>query len=92
VLRVRALGRNHALWSLLVKDLALSDNQLPEGIKAQLIELGLWSMRYSTLAILQNLSAAPLIDVNRNVMEGLLAQRTNAAIAPDGTFRSPGAV
>ena len=72
--RLRALGRNHALWSLLVKDLALAENRLPDMLKAELIGLGLWSMRYSTLAITQTLSAEPLIEVNRNVVDGLLAQ------------------
>ena len=72
--RVRALGRNHALWSILVKDLALAENQLPDALKAELIGLGLWSMRYSTLAIAKALPAEPLIEVNRNVVEGLTAQ------------------
>jgi flagellar protein FlaF len=52
---------------------------LPEGIKANLIRLGLWSMRYSTLAMLRDLSVQPLIDVNRNVLEGLLAQQSTSA-------------
>jgi flagellar protein FlaF len=72
--RIRALGRNHDLWSMLVKDLALEGNRLPEPLKAQLISLGLWSMRYSTLAILNKLSVEPLIEVNRNIAEGLALQ------------------
>ena len=72
--RVRAVGRNHTLWSLLLKDLALAENGLPEGVKTGLINLGLWSMRYSTLALLKDLSLQPLIDVNRNVLDGLVAQ------------------
>ena len=75
--RVRAFGRNHSLWSVLLKDLALEENRLPDALKAQLIGLALWSMRYSTMAIMQNLSPEPLLDVNRNVMEGLLAQANN---------------
>ena len=72
--RIRALGRNHSLWSILVKDLALSENRLPDALKAELIGLGLWSMRYSTLAMTQKLAIEPLIEVNRNVAEGLLGQ------------------
>jgi flagellar protein FlaF len=79
--RVRALGRNHTLWSTLVQDLSLAENQLPDGIKAQLISLGLWAMRYSTLALLKDLALEPLIEVNRNVMEGLVAQSTHAPVA-----------
>jgi flagellar protein FlaF len=74
--RVRALGRNHQLWSILVQDLSVAENRMPEGIKAQLINLGLWSMRYSTLALLKDLPVQPLIEVNRNVADGLNAQGT----------------
>lgn len=72
--RIRALGRNHLLWSTLVKDMSLAENRLPEALKAQLIDLGLWSMRYSTLAVLRGLSVDPLITVNRNVLSGLRSQ------------------
>ncbi len=78
VSRVRALGRNHKLWSILVQDLSLAENRMPEGIKTQLISLGLWSMRYSTLAMLKDLPVAPLLNVNRNVVSGLVAQQSNA--------------
>ena len=80
VSRVRALGLNHSLWSMLLKDLALQENRLPEALKAQLSSLAVWSMHYSTLAILQPLSPAPLIDVNRNVVDGLLAQGETAGL------------
>ena len=87
--RVMALGRNHMLWSILIQDLSLAENALPEGIKTQLVSLGLWAMRYSTLALLKDLPLEPLLEVNRNVAEGLDAQtapgrRTEApaAIAP----------
>jgi len=73
---VRALGRNHQLWSILVQDLSLAENRLPDGIKAELIRLGLWAMRYSTLALLQDLPIGPLIEVNINVADGLQAQGT----------------
>lgn len=80
--RIRALGKNHDLWSILVKDLALAGNMLPEPVKAQLLSLGLWSMRYSTLAILQKLPAEPLLEINRNIAEGLAMQTGTADAAP----------
>jgi flagellar protein FlaF len=76
--RVRALGRNHTLWSTLVQDLSLAENRLPDGIKSQLISLGLWAMRYSTIAMLKDLPVEPLLTVNRHVAQGLAAQKTNA--------------
>jgi flagellar protein FlaF len=72
--RLRALGRNHTLWSILVKDLSLGENALPAPLKSELIGLGLWAMRYSTLAMLKDLPLDPLVDVNRNVLDGLLNQ------------------
>ena len=80
--RIRALGKNHDLWSILVKDLALEGNMLPEPVKAQLLSLGLWSMRYSTLAILHKLPAEPLVEINRNIAEGLALQTSSADPAP----------
>jgi flagellar biosynthesis regulator FlaF len=77
--RIRALGHNHNLWSALVKDLAQDSNTLPASVKSELISLGMWSMRYSTLAILHDLPLQPLIGVNRNISDGLAQQ--NAAMA-----------
>ncbi len=77
--RIGAVGRNHTLWSTLVKDLSLADNRLPEAMKAHLIGLGLWAMRYSTLAILRDLPLEPLITVNSNVLDGLMAQQAAGA-------------
>jgi flagellar protein FlaF len=77
--RIRALGHNHDLWSMLVKDMALASNRLPDPLKAELIQLGAWSMRYSTLAILNDLPIAPLIAVNRNIADGLTQQKQPTA-------------
>lgn len=85
--RIRALGRNHDLWSTLVKDIALENNLLPVDIKNSLITLGAWSMRYSTLAILQDLPIQPLIDVNRNVADGI-AQQMPASVTATPTVTS----
>ncbi len=76
--RIRALGRNHDLWSMLVKDIGLGENKLPEALKTNLLALGLWAMNYSTLAILHKLPPAPLLGVNRNIAEGLTLQMAAA--------------
>ncbi len=72
--RIRAIGRNHDLWSTLLKDLSQSGNRLPAPLKRQLIDLAIWSMRYSILATLKNLAVQPLLEVNTNILEGLKAQ------------------
>jgi flagellar protein FlaF len=80
--RLVALGRNHELWSILIKALAGGANKLPDALKSQLMDLAAWSMRYSTLAILHKLPLAPLIEVNRNIAEGLAAQVQVEPFAP----------
>lgn len=69
--RVRALYRNHQLWSGVVKSVALEGNQLPRLLKEQLAALGTWAMAYSVAAMTKDLSLEPLIAVNRNIGEGL---------------------
>ena len=76
--RIRALGHNHDLWSTLVKDLVQDGNRLPPAVKNELIGLGMWSMRYSTLAILHDLPLQPLIAVNLNIADGLAQQHAAA--------------
>jgi flagellar protein FlaF len=72
--RVDALARNHALWAMFLRDLGSDHNQLPKAIKDSLVQLSLWSMAYSNLALTKALSLQPLIEVNRNIQEGLRQQ------------------
>ncbi len=76
--RISALFNNQRLWSAIVKDLALETNQLPAELKQNLTELGFWAMQYSTRAMAEDLSLDPLINVNRDMIEGLQAQRAAA--------------
>ncbi len=88
--RIKALGKNHELWSLLVKDLGQSGNALPAGLKRQLVGLGVWSMGYSIKSICDPmLPVAPLIEVNQNILEGLRSQApAPAANAPPAATAS----
>jgi flagellar biosynthesis regulator FlaF len=72
--RIKALNRNHELWSVLLKDIALSSNPLPEILKKDLTELGIFSMQYSTAAINRSLPVKPLVDINDSMIEGLRSQ------------------
>jgi flagellar protein FlaF len=72
--RIEALFKTHQLWSLLVRDLASNGNQLPSPVRDSLIGLGVWAMNYATAAISRDLPVEPLIEVNRNVADGLRAQ------------------
>jgi len=90
--RIQAIGRNHQLWSLLVRDLALESNGLPAPLRGQLIELGFWSMRYSIQATLLKLPVQPLLTVNRNIVEGLLAQKRPSGNGTNTSLGQPVAV
>lgn len=80
--RITALHKNHQLWLTLVTDLANPDNGLPNDLKARLISLGFWSMRFSLRAMEDEaVSLAPLIDVNTQIAAGL-TDSMRAAAAP----------
>jgi flagellar protein FlaF len=88
--RIEALARNHQLWSLLVRDLGSEGNRLPSALKDQLIGIGLWAMAYSNLAIVKNISLQPLIEVNRNIGDGLrLQRRTPETVTQPAELRAP---
>jgi flagellar protein FlaF len=55
----------------LQSDLSADDNQLPDGLKAQLISLAIWVDRHSSKVLRGKAEVGPLIKVNRTIMEGL---------------------
>jgi flagellar protein FlaF len=79
--RTKALHKNQQLWSLLIKDVMKKDNRLPEPLKEQIINLGLWAMAYSVRAMGWDLPLNPLIEVNRNMIAGLRRQMQFTAVA-----------
>jgi flagellar biosynthesis regulator FlaF len=72
--RINALYKNQQLWSMVVKDVGLEGNGLPPDLKAQLAELGRWAMSYSIIAMSSDVSLAPLVRVNQDMIEGLRSQ------------------
>jgi flagellar protein FlaF len=60
------------LWAVFIEDLAKPENELPKGLRADLISVGLWLMREAD-EIRQGRSTnfKGLIDVSRLVAEGL---------------------
>lgn len=82
--RIDALHKTHQLWSLLVRDLAGEGNQLPQPVKESLLSLGFWAMGYSVAAAGRDLPLLPLIEVNQNMIDGLRAQVTPAALGTPG--------
>ena len=74
---IDALDWNRRLWSTLAIDCSSSANQLPANLRAQIISLSIWVSRFSSEIAKSRGSLAPLIEVNRAIMQGL-AQRPAA--------------
>ena len=62
---------NRQLWRTLAADCLDDRNQLPQGVRAQIISLSLWVSKYSKEVTRKGASLDPLIDVNRSIMQGL---------------------
>lgn len=69
-----ALDANRRLWTLLSADCAAAGNQLPAPLRAQIISLALWVSRHSSEVMRSGADIGPLIDVNRTIMDGLMAR------------------
>lgn len=69
-----ALDANRRLWNVLSADCSTAQNQLPMGLRAQIISLAIWVSKYSSDVLRGGAEIDPLIDVNRSMMEGLAAR------------------
>ena len=69
--RAEALSDNRRLWSLLASDCAAEGNQLPQGLRAQIISLSIFVDRHSSAVMRQDAPLEILIEINRSIMQGL---------------------
>ncbi|UUX50499.1 flagellar biosynthesis regulator FlaF [Nisaea acidiphila] len=72
--RLNAVLWNGKVWDAFLCDLSEPGNQLPQGLKTSLIQLAHWVARETELAIETNVGLDALINVNRQIMEGLQDQ------------------
>lgn len=82
---IEACYDNQKLWSIFMTDLANPANALPDQLKANLISIGLWVRRHTSQVMQGHASPESLINVNRNIMEGLAMSAANedvSAITP----------
>lgn len=69
---VEAISFVRRLWTLLIEDLASSDNALPEALRASLISIGLFALRQGELLQHgQSEDFDSIIDVNRMIRDSL---------------------
>ncbi len=72
--RMAGLVKNQQLWSLLLKDVGNSGNQLPAVLKGDLAELGFWVMRQTIAAMGDpKRRLLPLIEINDDMIAALRA-------------------
>lgn len=83
--RMDALDWNRRLWSVLGTDCALPGNGLPETLRAQIVSLSIWVNRHTSAVMRGQEEIAPLIEVNRLIMQGLMP-RQEAAPSADPAF------
>jgi flagellar protein FlaF len=62
---------NRQVWRTLAADCLDDRNQLPDGVRAQIVSLSLWVNKYSKEVTRQGAPLDPLIAINRTIMEGL---------------------
>ena len=67
------------MWIAMQTDLAAEGNKLPDALKAQLISLAMWVDKYTLKVMQKREPLAPLIEVNRAIMEGLAASASAGA-------------
>lgn len=72
--RMDALDWNRRLWSALATDCSDPANALPEPLRAQIISLSLWVSRHTSAVMRREEEIAPLIDINRIMMQGMSGQ------------------
>jgi flagellar protein FlaF len=80
--RATALHKTHQLWSLLLADLLSPGNALPAELRGRLVSLGLWAQREAAARLDDEESLAPLIELHRDMIAGLEAQKTPRAGIP----------
>ena len=69
--RAEAIDWNRKLWRTLASDCLDDRNKLPPAVRAQIVSLSLWVSKYSKQVTRNGAPMTPLIEVNRNIMQGL---------------------
>jgi flagellar protein FlaF len=66
-----ALDWNRRVWQTLANDCLDDRNALPKPLRAQIISLSMWIVKYSKKVMRERASLDPLIEINRTIMQGL---------------------
>ena len=72
--RMDALDWNRRMWSVLGADCSVDGNGLPDIVRANIISLSIWVNKHTSLVMRNQEEIAPLIEINRIIMQGLAPQ------------------
>ena len=72
-LLVDAIDWNKRLWRTLAADCMDDRNTLTADVRAKIVSLSLWVSKYSRRVTREKAPLDPLIEINRNIMQGLQA-------------------
>ena len=68
---VKAVDWNKRLWRTLAADCMDDRNALTQDVRAKIVSLSLWVSKYSRKVTREKAPLDPLIEINRNIMQGL---------------------
>ena len=71
--RIKALDWNRRMWGALANDCSHDGNALPLQLRANIVSLSLWGGRHTSAVMRREEAFAPLIELNRTIMQGLQA-------------------
>ncbi|MCG8440754.1 MAG: flagellar biosynthesis regulator FlaF [Caulobacterales bacterium] len=66
-----ALEWNRKVWSTFAADCSAAENELPEALRASIISLSIFVVKYTSQVLREGAELDPLIDINRTIMQGL---------------------
>ena len=69
--RMDALDWNRRMWSGLGADCSVDGNGLPDIVRANIVSLSIWVNKHTSLVMRNQEEIAPLIEINRIIMQGL---------------------
>ena len=71
---IEAIDWNKRMWRTLAADCMDDRNGLTQDLRAKIVSLSLWVSKYSRKVAREKAPLDPLIEINRNVMQGLQAK------------------
>ena len=87
----KALRLNWRLWTIIQSDVSSPDNPLPPELKANIISLSIFVDKHTLKALAEPAAGKlnVLIEINRNIAAGLMANPEDAAVVARPTVAPP---